>query len=172
MRTPEQVIAELQRRARKGFPLNSGYNRGDWLYAGAVKSFGSWGKAVKAAGFDYEAIKIRPLTAREAIEQIQALAAARKCLRAGDHGKLWHAAIRHFGSWKKALAKAGCNDVHLLWTKERVIERIRTRQAKGQPVNSAQIMDLDRYLYAAGRRRFGSWAAALEAAADGKARSE
>ena len=34
----------------------------------------------------------------------------------------------------------------------------------GLPVNSAQVMDRDANLYMAGRRRFGTWAAALDAA--------
>ena len=116
--------------------------------------------AVKAAGFEYDAIKIRPPNAKEVIEQVKTLAASKKRLFATDHPKLSHAALRHFGSWKKALEKAGVHDANLLWTKERVLKIIRDRRAKGQPVNSAQIMDLDRNLYAAGRRRFGSWAAA------------
>ena len=58
---------------------------------------------------------------------------------------------------------------NLLWTKERVLKLVRERQRKGLSVNSAQIMDLDRNLYAAGRRRFGSWAETLEAASKGTA---
>jgi hypothetical protein len=59
------VLKELQRRFNQGRPLNSGANRGDWLYAAAVACFGSWGKAVKAAGFDYRTIKLRPLGKKE-----------------------------------------------------------------------------------------------------------
>ncbi|MFH0899006.1 MAG: hypothetical protein V2A73_00095 [Pseudomonadota bacterium] len=52
-----------------GQPLNSGANRGDWLYTAAVYHYGSWGEAVKAAGFSYTKIRIRPLTAREVIRE-------------------------------------------------------------------------------------------------------
>jgi len=169
MRTAQDVTTELKRRARKGLPLNSGANRGDWLYAMAVKLFGSWGGAVKAAGFDYGPIKLRgPLTAKAVIEQIKALAASKKRLLATDHGRLARAAVDHFGSWRKALKKTGHDDANLLWTGERVVEHIKMTWAKGLPVNSAQIMYQNRNLYSAGRRRFGTWAAALETAFSGE----
>ncbi len=54
----KRVIKEIQRRGKKHQPLNSGANR-DWLYAAAVRAFGSWAKAINAAGFDYVTIRKR-----------------------------------------------------------------------------------------------------------------
>jgi hypothetical protein len=57
----ERVVQELRRRAARGHPLNSGANRGDWLYAAAMLAFGSWERAIEASGFAYDDIKIRAL---------------------------------------------------------------------------------------------------------------
>lgn len=168
MKTKDKVVKELRRRARAGNPLNSGYNRGDWLYAAAVKHHGSWGAAVQAAGYDYDEIKIRPLTAAEVKAEIQKLAASGKKVLAAGQGRLAEGARRHFGSWKSALQAAGLPDTHFKWTPERVIDIIRRRQNRGQPVNPMAILRADPNLYAAGRRRFGSWDAALDAALDGE----
>jgi hypothetical protein len=45
-----------------------------------------------------------------------------------------------------------------------VLDEIRAEQASGLPINSVAIMKRNKSLYVAGRRRFGCWAAALEAA--------
>lgn len=169
MRKPETVLVELRRRARRGKSLGSGANRGDWLYAAACLHFGSWGAAVAAAGFDYDEIKTRPMTAEEVTCRIQELATSGDRLVATAHPKLARAALCHFGTWKKALSAAGHADANLKWTKERVIEGIRSRQEQGKPVNSVQMMKHDKNLYAAGRRRFGDWATALDAALEGAA---
>ena len=103
-----RVIDELKRRAAEGRPLNSGANRGDWLYAAAVLRFGSWGAAVEAAGFDYAAIKIRPMTEEEVVAQIRALSVPGDQLGARDQPKLATSALRIFGSWNDAIVAAGC----------------------------------------------------------------
>lgn len=60
-----QVVREIRLRAKRGHPINSGANRGDWLYAAACRFYGSWGNAVEAAGFDYEAVNQRRQPARK-----------------------------------------------------------------------------------------------------------
>lgn len=59
-RSAEIVVKEIRKRADEGWPLNSGANRGDWLYASAVKYHGSWRAAVEASGFPYEEIIKQP----------------------------------------------------------------------------------------------------------------
>ena len=164
MRDPRHVVDELRRRAGRGQSLASGANRGDWLYAAAVKHFGSWGGAVLAAGFEYDDIKSRPLRADEVTREIQRLAAAGERLVASGHRHLAAGAVLHFGSWRAAMDAAQCQPEPLKWAPERVIEKIRKAQAAGLRVNSVAVMKRDRNLYMAGRRRFGTWAAALEAA--------
>lgn len=164
----EKVLKELQRRFNQGRPLNSGANRGDWLYAAAVGCFGSWGKAVKAAGFDYRTIKLRPIGKKEflALLREQVVSGAPMLARAQDAG-VAAAAKRLFGSWKAAVQAAGGMSGPTRWTPAAVIAGIRAEIAQGLPVNSAQIMDRNQNLYAAGRRRFGTWDAALKAARRG-----
>jgi hypothetical protein len=166
-KTQESVVEELQRRARKGHSLRSGDNRGDWLYAGAVRFFGSWRAAVEASGFDYDEVVWRPLTADQVITRIQELADAGDALLAKDHEDLIYPARRHFGSWKAAVEAADRkNPTRMKWPAEKVIEAIRDDMAKGLDMGANATRRRNENLYAAGRRRFGSWAAALETAAD------
>jgi hypothetical protein len=109
------------------------------------------------------------MTAAEIKAELPELAASGEQVFASDHRRLATGARRHFGSCKNALAAAGCPDAHLMWTSERVIETIRHRQKRGQPVNPMAILRADPSLYAAGRRRFGNWDAALQAALEDKA---
>jgi len=161
----DRVITEIQRRAAAGQSLKSGDNRGDWLYAAAVKNFGSWGKAVQAAGFAYRDIKTRPLTKTQLRSQLRALVKGGQPVLAKDHPELRRAAVRHFGSWRDALADVGDkNPTVTRWTKANVLAAIREDIEAGLPVTSNQMRRRNENLYAAGRRRFGSWAAALKAA--------
>ena len=161
-RTAEDVIAELQQRAAQSRSLGSGENRGDWLYAAAVKRFGSWGAAVEAAGFDYAAIKPRPVTADEVLARLRDIAAVGESLWGKDHPDLAYLAQRHFGNWTAALGAAGlAAPSKVRWTPERVIERIRADKNAGLSLRSSAVISRDPNLYAAARRRFGSWKGAL-----------
>lgn len=165
--TRERVLKELERRASRGRSLGSGANR-DWLYSAALQVFGSWKKAIEAAGHSYNAIKQRPLTRKEVLAKLKAIAALGKpVLAAHQQPRLATAAIRHFGSWRRAVKAAGGTSGigRVTWTPARVIDAIRAAERDGLPTNSARVMRRDRNLYMAGRRRFGSWAAALAAAA-------
>ncbi|MEJ7600103.1 MAG: hypothetical protein WKG01_19500 [Kofleriaceae bacterium] len=166
-------MVEIRRRSAAGKSLSSGANRGDWLYAAAVRFFGSWGAAVEKAGFDYGEQKQGALSADEVLERIRRLAAADgEPLRAGDHSIVAAGARRHFGGWKRAFEAAGCTPPETLtWTKDAVVAAIRDDIANGLPVNSARTMRRNANLYVAGRRRFGTWAAALIAANVGTAKS-
>ena len=136
------------------------------MYAAAVRFFGSWGAAVEKAGFNYGEHKQGGLSADEVLERIRRLATADgEPLRAGDHPIVAAGARRHFGGWKPAFEAAGCTPPETLtWTKDAVVAAIRDDIANGLPVNSARIMRRNANLYVAGRRRFGTWAAALIAA--------
>jgi len=165
-RSPEEIVRELKRRARHGGPtaLRSGSNRGDWLYAAAVKHFGSWKKAVEDTGHRYADIAIRPYTAQEVKQRIRAIAAAGERTLASREKRLSAAASRLFGSWKAALEAAGCADRYLIWPKTRVIETIHRRESLGLDLNTMAVLRDDRFLYRAARLRFGNWAIAFKAA--------
>ena len=118
------------------------------------------------AGFNYGDEKQAALSADEVLDRIRKLAVTEgETLRAGDHPIVATGARRHFGGWKAAFEATGCAPPETLtWTKDAVIAAIRDDVAKGLPVNSARIMRRNANLYVAGRRRFGTWAAALIAA--------
>jgi len=161
----DQIITEILHRATEGYSLKSGDNRGDWLYSAAVNHFGSWGKAVQAAGFDYKKITTRPLKKAEVLRQLRELVKTGEPVLASDHPKLGRAAVRHFGSWKAALEAAGDkNPTVTRWTKTNVIAAIRQDMEAGHSVASNDMRRRNENLYMAGRRRFGSWAAAVDAA--------
>lgn len=161
----EAVLVEIRRRAEAGRALSSGANRGDWLYAAAVRFFGSWGAAVEQAGFDYGQSKLAALTADQVLDRIRRLAADDGAARAGDHPIVAAGAIRHFGGWNEAFDAAGCRPPERrTWTNEAVLAAVRADRAAGLPVNSVAMARRNGKLYVAGRRRFGSWAATLAAA--------
>jgi hypothetical protein len=161
----EKVLIELQDRAAAGNSLKSGDNRGDWLYTAAAKHFGSWGKAVRAAGFSYAKIKTRPMTLVEVQRELRKLVKTGERILAKDHRTLRWAASQHYGGWHKAIEAVGGDPrAGLKWTVTTVIEGIHAEIEQGLPVNSSAILLRNRFLYAAGRRCFGCWAAALEAA--------
>jgi hypothetical protein len=73
------------------------------------------------------------------------------------------AACRYFGGWRKALLAAGLPAKPFReWTPERVVEAIRVRFQQGRMLENVRREDSG--LEYAGKRCFGSWQAALEAA--------
>jgi hypothetical protein len=81
------------------------YNQGVWL-------FGDWDKALSAAGFAPEQMRMWAFWDQaKLISQIQTLRKRGLPLYAkyvlGNHEKLFSAARRQFGSWRKALVSAG-----------------------------------------------------------------
>ncbi len=118
-RSRQSIIEAIQAMADRGESLGFGAARGRWprLVAAACsrQHFGSWAKAVQAAGFDYEAHRQRQRWTRERI------LATIKHLHADEHpltgawlkrtgwGALVAAARRPsmFGSWRDAVECAG-----------------------------------------------------------------
>lgn len=81
--------------------------------------------------------------------------------------ELYGAAVRHFGSWKKAIEASGLDyqrvrKKHPLgyWSAQTVIEQI----GKLQKMHSAFVRKNNADLYNAGLRIFGSWEKAIAAA--------
>ena len=81
------------------------YNQGVWL-------FGDWDKALSAAGFAPEQMRMWAFWDQaKLITQVQELRKRHSPLYAKyvlkNHKKLFSAALRHFGSWEKGLLAAG-----------------------------------------------------------------
>jgi hypothetical protein len=160
----KDVLDEISKRSVAGRAMNSGANRGDWLYAAAVRFFGSWGNAVDEAGIEYQSVKATGLSREELLVRIRA-AAQTGPLFAREHRLLSSNARRLFKSWNAAVKAAGCSlPSNKKWSRELVVEAINDDVRHGLPVNSVAIVARNGSLYVAGRREFGSWKKALIAA--------
>lgn len=156
------------------------------LFGAASYHFGSWGKAVEAAGFDYKAIlaasKEKVLAVRKPKgfwDGPKVLAAIQERLSEGkplnslavqlDDGPLVAAAVRHLGSWERAIELAtglSYGEVRLVdeWDEKKVIEYIKERHRQGKSLRGSVVLREANALYGAARIRFGSWQAAIEEA--------
>ena len=122
-KTKKEVLAAIAQRHRLHLPLNANavmpgkkINEGP-LYTGAKRIFGSWNKALEAAGLDYDALK------------------------------------------KKGKSRYP--------TSESILNEIKRRQQSGLPITGAKLIyseHADTALYLRGRKFFGSFKKALEAA--------
>ncbi|HPP28639.1 MAG TPA: hypothetical protein PLV57_19200 [Phycisphaerae bacterium] len=142
------------------------------LMAAATRHFGCWGKAMTAAGIDFEAVTNRRAwtvgRVIKAIHQLdrQGVALNYASVRKVDGG-LPQAARKLLGSWDSALHTAGYDPERVRasrcpWTHDEIIDLIRDRAAAGLPVASYNVAPQS--AETASRRLFGSWKAALRAA--------
>ncbi len=176
----QKIVRRIQALHEKGEDLS--YNRmarrRQGLLAAANYHFGSWGKAVEAAGLDYagEVRKIPKWTSEKILESIKAAYEAGEDLSWTSVTKdkrfsaLAYAAIRdnQFGSWDAALEAAGIDPGGVRryesWSEEKIIRRIKERKRHGRPLNSKAMQDEDSKLFNAALNYFGGWDKALEAA--------
>jgi hypothetical protein len=108
-------IAAMKKLYEKDGQVFAGHlqdNYAHFLYEQAIWIFGDWDKALLAAGFDPE--KMRKLSIwdeEKIIHTIRAMHNKHLPLYAAyvmaNHGKLFSAALRQFGSWAKALVATG-----------------------------------------------------------------
>jgi hypothetical protein len=167
--TPQQssaVIEELRQRSKRGQPLNSGANRGDWLYASAIRWFGSWAAAVEAAGFVYGDVRRAGLTQEDLLRRLRAAASAAGEVNVkGLELVVRSACRRHYGTAAAAVEAAGFRvQRNLKWTESTVVAAIQEQLRQHLPVNAVAMNKREKALYVAGRRVFGTWNGALAAA--------
>lgn len=162
----DRVVTEIRARAEQGMSLASGDNRGDWLYAASVLCFGSWGKAVEAAGFDYDDVRHANHSPEWVLREIRKLAEAGDPLHPGEHKRLLSKARCRFGNWEKAVEAAGYSLAELRnrLAREKVKAQIRTDVDAGLAVTTMAVIRRNEALYGAGRRAFGNWQTALKVA--------
>jgi hypothetical protein len=89
-------------------------------------------------------------------------------------GPLYRAGIRHFGSWRKALAAAGLSHLQVslrapfqTWSKDRIFEEIRRLIRDRAPLDYTSLQREHAKLHSAARNHFGSWTEALRQASLG-----
>jgi hypothetical protein len=163
------VLETIQDRYVKGRPIDiAGF--GDKRLASAAKRrFGSWPAAVAAAGLSDKLAPRKPArnwTPEAVLQAIQTWHDQGRLISnvsKQDQG-LYSAAKHHFGGWRAAVAAAGLKPTRRRWSKELVIEEIRSRHQHGLMLNSGIVSQQDPPLAGAAVRMFGNWGKALLAA--------
>lgn len=170
--TRKLILQEILRRESRGLPLSLGGECGldTALYQAATRIFGSWRNAIIAAGITPQrairAERWQPVTVLNAIRR---LAKQKRPLTLAEvekrHGSMVSAARRFYGSWPKAVIAAGVDPGKfrcvVAWSRERIIEGILIRALNNEPLGPRTA---PRSLVDAGKRVFGTWAAAKAAA--------
>ena len=171
------VIRAILQRECRGLPLNhAAVMRGDSrLQRAALRLFGRWDAALRAAGINPAGVrKTREWSRKAVVRRIRELAGEGKALNSAAvqefEAILVSAAHRYFSSWDEALHAAGL-DAEMwrkqapAWTQDRLIRTIREAYARGGKINHAVAAAWKgNSLTRAGVRLFGSWDAALRAA--------
>lgn len=177
----DRIVRAIRKHYEQGKDLLSAEfkraNRQLYSAACAKRYFGSWRRAVEAAGLDYDRIRGRHFWSRETIiAQIRDLHAAGKSLSWSSINRhnpgLYRAARRreNFGSWRAALRAAGVEQVSTStpkrWTRRRIIEEIQAMHRQGQDLSQKAVMASNGALLSAAKsaRYFGTWREAVEAA--------
>ncbi len=170
--TPRRLIEAIREFRKRGLPVNVAFVRArDYgLLQAAISRWGNWGKALKQAGMNPDAARVRrlwtPAAILDAIRKPGRVVGYRE-IRARDSGLL-DAAMRHFGSWRAAVVSAGLayprRNPPRKWPREKILQEIRRRSGKGLSVRSTEIQKECRGLGAAGQREFGNWPRAVFAA--------
>jgi len=173
IRTKEEFISELRRLSKLNKKyLNYSYlrelKRHDLLVE-AVKYFGGWREAVKAAGF-------RPVqkgwTKEEIISEIKRIVyeigyipKSKEVIKLGYIG-LSTAARRRFGGWTNALVEAGFKPFRKNWTKEEAVKQLKeTYKEIGYSPSMRKLKNLKRHdLLGAGLKFFEKYNDFLKAA--------
>jgi hypothetical protein len=145
------------------------------LYLAAIEEFGSWDTAIEYAGVSVrDALLSRELSPERVKHRLRRL-----CTTGYDLGatvnrnrdkSLYLAALKHFGTWRKALASAGIDlknvanrkPKHL--TRETMLLWIRGRYETGKTLMYRDACLENRDYALAIRREFGSWIRAVREA--------
>ena len=178
--TKQRIIVHIQGLHGRGEDLSYSYiaSEKQGLLSAAHYHFGSWRKAVEAAGINYDkSVRRIPRWTKERI--IETIRAARKdgvdlswtsISKHSGYSGMAYAAIRNsrFNSWDDALRAARIDPSEVRryesWSEEKVIRQIRERAAAGLELNSKTMQQEDCKLFNAALKRYEGWDRALAAA--------
>jgi len=176
----EIVVATILDLRRGEQRLNSGYIQLHCipLYQAALVYFGSWRKAIEAAGLKYDDVRVlqrvRPVWSQKKIIAIIRRRHRLKQPLNSNHiqtkeQRLYGAALKYFGGWAQAVAAAGLNYSKLRkkapmrsWSKAAIVAEVIRRVEQGLSIRGYDVHCEDDGLYNAAKRHFGNggWARA------------
>jgi hypothetical protein len=140
------------------------------LRSAAVFYFGSYAKAIEAAGLNYEEIRVRPPRWERAqiILKLQELAAAGvklNCARILEHAEGYYSSIlREFGSTEAALKAAGVDYYgKVKWNRQKVLDELRKLHREGKDLAYSRVQPGNPGLARAAATLFGGYPRAVEA---------
>jgi hypothetical protein len=176
--TRKAIVAEIKRLHAEGAELNYATAEEDHLnlVRAAAWHFGTWRRAVEAAGIEYDSISKYQRWSRERIvARIRELHSEGadlnwRAVSTEIDPPLAAAALRPngFQNWRDAIRASGLdiNGVarYQAWDEERVIKDIKALHRARLPLSSKAVQLSNQPLFCAARRRFGSWDEALAAA--------
>ena len=149
------------------------------LYGACLRLYGGGVAAIEATGIDYEELldeqphrwskkKILALI-QQRYEGGKTLSREAILRNEPDLRRFCYATLFQFKLWGNALRAAKLDPELIrnrdgLWPKPRVLKEIKARHKKGKLLNTDHMLRDDLPLHAAGRRHFGTWRKAIEAA--------
>jgi len=176
--TRRTIVEEIKRLHKANTELN--YASAEAHHLNLVRAaawhFGTWRRAVEAAGIDYERLsKYQRWDQQRIIERIlqlhqQGADLSWRAVSLEVDPPLAAAALRPngFPSWRAAITAAGLDisDVarYQYWDDARIIAEIQLLHRKGEPLSSKAVQISNQPLFCAARRRFESWDNALNKA--------
>jgi hypothetical protein len=174
--TKPRIIAVIKDAKRKGADLHwsSVTKRRDELGKAAFASlqprlFGRWDRALHAAGLDADEVSIyRSWDRNSILFELRSLYRDKEPMSSGqlqkDDPGLYAAAVRHFGSYQKALRAAGIdpNEVQQRrqWTRASVADALKKMAKKKKELSGSMVRKSDPALYGASVRLFGKFTTA------------
>lgn len=176
--TREDVIRQIVKRdiQKQGLTEETVVREARELYEWACKHFGVWDTALQYAGVTLSVKVIeRPLPPEQVQRELRRLCTKpsnlQSCLNRRRDPKLYRAAVRHFGSWERALVATGINTANAgvrrraaRLNKRQVVEAIYERNRQGHPMRWVDVCMDTQTLALSAKRCFGNWRKAVSCA--------
>jgi len=141
------------------------------LLGPAMHRFGSWRKAIEAAGIDYSTVeRVREWNRESVLQALRERHQSGRGIGGGavqrENIPLWAAAKRYFGSYQDALEAAGISipqpPEEWTWPIPRLQQELRKLHEQGVDLSSGRILKTHREIFYAFRSRMGTWRKAVE----------
>lgn len=169
--TKDRIVNEIKNLYEAGEDLSwYVFSQGDHaaLAAAAItrKHFGSWKKALAAAGLNEEEIsRYRHWSRDDIIKRIKEMKRSGQSLSAQSvqkrDSKFYFAAIRQFQNWRTAAEKAGYKyrkvAIRARWGKDEVLKQLKKLHKKNIHLSGTNVKEKYPALYAGAIRAFGSF---------------